>query len=72
MKEEWADFAEVLRTLADKAYPDFKDNAKEQMVPNHFINLIENIPVAFSVKQKRPKNLDEMMGATFWTLEPSV
>lgn len=63
-EEEWADFAEDLRTLVDKAYPDFQDNAKEQLALNHFINQIENIQVAFSVKQRRPKNLDEVVSAT--------
>ena len=50
--------------LVDKAYPDFQDNAKEQLALNHFIAQIENTQVAFSVKQKRPQNMDEVVSAT--------
>ena len=63
-EEGWADFAEDLRMLVDKAYPDFQDNAKEQLALNHFIAQIDNTQVAFSVKQKRPRNMDEVVSAT--------
>eukprot|EP00731_Ephydatia_muelleri_P023001 Em0015g584a len=55
---------ESLRTLVDKAYPDLEDNAKEQLALNHFVSQIENCQVAFSVRQKRPKTVDEAVSAT--------
>ena len=63
-EEGWADFADSLRTLVDKAYPDLEDNAKEQLALNHFVSQIENCQVAFSVRQKRPKTVDEVVSAT--------
>ena len=63
-EESWADFADSLRTLVDKAYPDLEDNAKEQLALNHFVSQIENGQVAFSVRQKRPKTVDEAVCAT--------
>ena len=50
--------------LADKGYPDLEDKAKEQIALNHFLGQIEHTQVAFSVKQKRPKTLDEAVSAT--------
>lgn len=52
-EEGWADFADSLRTLVDKAYPDLEDNAKEQLALNHFVSQIENCQVAFSVMQAK-------------------
>ena len=63
-EEGWADFADSLRTLVDKAYPDLEENAKEQLALNHFVSQIENGQVAFSVRQKRPKTVDEAVSAT--------
>ena len=54
-KECWADFADSLRMLVD---PDLENtcNTKEQLALNHFVSQIENGQVAFSVRQKHPKN----------------
>ena len=60
-EESWADFAD---SLVDKAYPDLEDNAKEQLALNHSVSQIENGQVAFSVRQKRPKTVDEAVSAT--------
>ncbi len=62
--EEWPAFAEDLRVLATKAYPDLPAEAKEQLALTHYLGQIENVQVAFSVKQKRPKALDEAVAAT--------
>ena len=61
-EEGWADFADSLRMLVDKAYPDLE--AKEQLALNHFVSHIENSQVAFSVRQKCPKSVDEAVSAT--------
>ena len=43
----------------DKAYSDLEDKAKEQLALNHFVSQIKNGQVAFSVRQKHPKPVDE-------------
>ena len=63
-EEGWADFADSLRTLVDKAYPDLEDNTKEPLALNHFVSHIENGQVAFSVRQKHPKSVDEVVSTT--------
>jgi hypothetical protein len=62
--ESWADLAEDLRLLADKAYPDLEDNARERLALNAYLSQIENPHVAFGVKQKTPANLDAAVTAT--------
>ena len=62
--EGWPEFAEDIRLLVDKAYPDLQDAAKEQLALTHFLGQLSNPQVAFSVKQSRPKNLDEAVTAT--------
>ena len=62
--EGWPEYAEDIRLLADKAYPDLQDEAKEQISLTHFLGQLTNSQIAFSVKQSRPKNLDEAVTAT--------
>ena len=61
--ESWADLAEDLRLLADKAYPDLEDNDRERLALNAYLSQIENPPVAFGVKQKTPALLDAAVTA---------
>ena len=35
--EDWATFAEDLKTLVDKAYPELQDDAKEQLALSHYL-----------------------------------
>ena len=44
---------------ADKAYPELAENARERLALNQFLEQIENPQVAFSVKQKQPRNVEE-------------
>ena len=62
--ESWADLAEDLRLLADKAYPDLADNARERLALNAYLGQLDNPQVAFGVKQKTPENLDAAIAAT--------
>lgn len=62
--EGWPEFADDIRLLADKAYPNLQNEAREQISLTHFLGQISNSQVAFSVKQSRPKNLDEAVAAT--------
>lgn len=62
--EGWADLAEELRVLVDRAYPTLQAKGREQLALNHFLGQLENPQVAFSVKQKHPKTLEEAVTAT--------
>ena len=62
--EGWAEFAEDLKHLTQKAYPDLDGTAKEQMALVQYLAQLQNPQVAFSVKQKRPKTVDEAVAAT--------
>eukprot|EP00731_Ephydatia_muelleri_P014897 Em0008g617a len=61
--EDWAAFGDAVRVLADKAYPELAENARERLALNQFLEQIENSQVAFSVKQKRPRNVEEAAAA---------
>ena len=62
--EGWAEFADHLKLLADKAFPDLEDKAREYMALTQFMGQVENPQVAFSVRQKRPTTLIEAVSAT--------
>eukprot|EP00731_Ephydatia_muelleri_P033930 Em0042g9a len=62
--EDWATFGDVLRVVADEAYPDLEEKARERLALNQFLAQIENAQVAFGVKQKRPTNVEEAVVAT--------
>ena len=62
--EGWADFAEELRRLVDKAFPDLEANTREQLALNHYLSRLHNPQVGFAVKQQRPKKLEEAVCIT--------
>lgn len=62
--ETWADLAEDLRLIADKAYPDLGDDARETLALNTFLAQIDNPHLAFGVKQRTPASLDAAVTAT--------
>ena len=62
--EDWASFGDALRVLADKAYSDLEDNARERLALNQFLAHITNPQIAFGVKQKRPKTVEEAVVMT--------
>ena len=62
--EGWAEFAEDLKIIVDKAYPDLQDEAREQMALTHYLSQIDNPQVAFAVKQQKPDNLDSAVSTT--------
>uniref|UniRef100_A0A1X7VQ04 CCHC-type domain-containing protein n=1 Tax=Amphimedon queenslandica TaxID=400682 RepID=A0A1X7VQ04_AMPQE len=57
--ESWVDYSEVLRNLAEKAYPDLDKSATEHIALTQFLATITESQVAFAVKQKMPRILDE-------------
>ena len=62
--EGWADFAEDLKLLADKAFPELQEAARSQLAINSYLQQLVHPQVAFGVKQKRPKTIDEAVSAT--------
>lgn len=62
--EGWADFAEELRCLTEKAFPEMDAKSVEQMALTHYLSRLTNPQVAFAVKQQRPKKLEEAVRAT--------
>ena len=52
--EGWAEYADELRVLADLAFPDVDEKAREQLALNQYLSQLDNPQVAFNVKQKRP------------------
>ena len=62
--EDWVTFAEDLKQLVERAYPDLQEDAREQLALTHYLGQLKHQQLAFSVKQKRPKTVDEAVNAT--------
>ena len=62
--EGWADFAQDLQVLVDKAFPHLQAEAREQMALTHYLGQIDNAQLAFSVKQQKPTTLDSAVSTT--------
>ena len=62
--EEWAIFGEDLKNLADKAYPALPLEARERFALNQYLSQLDNPQVAFSVKQTKPKTVDDAVRST--------
>ncbi len=62
--EGWADFSEDLKILADKAYPHLEAASIEQMAVMHYLSQIDDVQIAFNVRQRKPTTLDEAVSAT--------
>ena len=62
--EDWAAYADDLKTLVEKAYPALQAEAQELLALNNFLAQIENPQLAFGVRQKAPTTLDAAVAAT--------
>ena len=64
--EGWADYAKDLKVLVENVvFQTCKKRLEtEQLALNHFLGQLDNPPIAFAVKQSRPRNLDEAVTAT--------
>ena len=62
--EDWAAFGEDLKLLAEKAYPDLTDDAREQLALNQYLARLDNPQVAFAVKQGKPKTTSDAIRLT--------
>ena len=64
LSEGWADYAQDLQILVDKAFPHLQAEAREQMALTHYLGQIDNTQLAFSVKQQKPATLDSAVSST--------
>ena len=62
--ESWSDLADELRILAEKALPELDDKAKELLALERYLGELDNPQVAFTVRQREPKTVDEAVTAT--------
>ena len=62
--EDWASYGDALRVLADKAYSDLEEKARERLALTQFLAHIGNPQVAFGVRQKRPETVEAAVVAT--------
>jgi len=53
-----------LQLLVEKAYPQLEAEACEQMALTQYLSQINNVQLAFSIKQQKPSNLDAAVTAT--------
>ena len=72
--EGWAETAEQLKRLTDKAYKGLADDTKELLALNRFLKLLNHPQVGYSVRQRKPKTLNEAVTATlecesYWKLQ---
>jgi len=66
-EETWEELADSLRLLADKAFPDLQDDAKEQLSLDRFLTLLDKSELALGVRQRRPKTIDDALAYTLET-----
>ena len=62
--EDWAAYADDLKTLIEKAYPALQAEAQELLALNNFLAQIDDPQLAFGVRQKTPATLDAAVAAT--------
>lgn len=62
--EGWAEYADELRVLADRAFPDLDEKARERLALNQYLSQLDNPQVAFNVKQKWPEKLIDAISTT--------
>jgi len=62
--EPWGDIADKLNTLCHKAFPTLDQKDREHLVLCRFLDLLENPEVAFSVRQSRPKTIEDAVDKT--------
>ena len=63
-KEDWAAFGEELKLLADKAYPDLQEEARERLALNQYLARLDDPRLGFSVRQGKPATVDDAVRIT--------
>ena len=64
--EQWGDFTNQLRCLADKAFPTLSEDAKEVLTLDRYLVELSDANIALAVRQQRSETLE---GAVSCTLE---
>ena len=62
--ERWEELADNMRLLADKAFPDLDDRAREQLSLDRYLTLLDKPEIALAVRQWRPRSVDEAVSCT--------
>ena len=62
--ESWSDFGDGLRILADKAYPELQDKARESLALSRYLEQLKDPQVAFGVKQQHPETVIDAVRIT--------
>ena len=56
--------------LADKAFPELEEQARERLALNQYLGQLDNPQVAFNVKQKWPATLIDAVSSTLEMVAP--
>jgi len=48
--EDWATLGDDLKSLADKAYPELQDEARELLALNQYLSQLDSPQIAFGVR----------------------
>jgi len=62
--EDWATLGDDLKSLADKAYPELQDEARELLALNQYLSQLDSPQIAFGVRQNKPKTVDDAVRLT--------
>ena len=62
--ERWEELADNIRLLADKAFPELDEKAREQLSLDRYLTLLDKPDVVLGVRQRRPKSVDEAVSCT--------
>ena len=63
-EEQWGDFADQLRCLADNAFPTLSEDAKEVLTLDRYLGELCDANIALAVRQQRPETLEEAVSCT--------
>ena len=64
VSEDWATFADDQKILADKVLPELDEAAQERLTVDRFLTQISDPQLAFSMRQKQPATVDDVVAAT--------
>ena len=62
--EGWPKYGEDFHVLVDKAFPSLAADTKQLLALQHYMNQIENVQIAFSIRQQNPTTVEESVCAT--------
>ena len=62
--ENWADFGDDLHSLADKAFPELQDEAREKLALLRYLDQLDSQQISFAVRQRKPQTIRQAVTAT--------